>query len=249
LHLYNWGEPLLHKNIVEMIRLAAATGARTYLSTNLNPLKPGMAEPLVRSGLHLLNASIDGTTQESYAAYRRGGDLERVLSNLRELVAARSRAPEVRLRIRWQFVVNRQNEGEIDRARRMAADIGLEFRVHRLHVGLDAYDEQTLAERTRRDAEWLPADAGLSRYGKGRPNALCGHLWDRTIVNFNGSVSPCCQVFEPQHAFAERFEADFGRIWNGPAYAAARAFFASGHVTSETERLVCHRCARLGNVL
>jgi len=250
LHLYNWGEPLLNKDILQMVRLAAATGAKVYLATNLNAMKPEMAEPLVRSGLYLLSVSIDGARQESYAAYRQGGDMEVVVANLRRLVEARRRARRSRLRIRWQFLAARHNEGEVGAARAQARALGVEFRVHRLHVGLGADGQESLSERVQHGADWLPRQAALNRYQTENAGRVCRHLWDRTVINFNGSVWPCCQVFDPRQAFADRFDPDFGRIWNGPAYMAARALFAGSEAAApEIEGLVCRQCLRLGNVL
>ncbi len=53
-------------------------------------------------------------------------------------------------------------------------------------------------------------------------------LWDRTVINMDGSVTPCCQLYLPTHAFAGRFDAAFANIWNGPQYVAARRTFLDG---------------------
>lgn len=248
IHLYNWGEPLLHPDIVEMAYRAAQFGAKTYLSTNLSTLKPKVAEGLVASGLDLLNASIDGVTQESYGAYRSGGDLKKVLDNLRELAEVRGRSPRSRLRIRWQFMANRWNESEIDEARRRAREMGVEFRVKRIALGLEDFDKQSASNLADNDEDWLPRDDRLNRYKKGKRANLCRRLWEQTVVNFDGSISPCCQVFKPEHSFADRFDQDFRKIWNGANYQAARRLFLAQNADPKANQLVCAQCMRFGNI-
>jgi MoaA/NifB/PqqE/SkfB family radical SAM enzyme len=59
-HLYLWGEPLLNRNIVEFVRYAEQRGVGTNLSSNLNKLRPGLADELVSAGLGHLVVSISG---------------------------------------------------------------------------------------------------------------------------------------------------------------------------------------------
>ncbi|MDD2524122.1 MAG: radical SAM protein, partial [Endomicrobiaceae bacterium] len=57
----NWGEPLLNKNIPEMISIAKKYKARTFVSTNLNiSMTEEYAEKLVLSGLDRMTISVDG---------------------------------------------------------------------------------------------------------------------------------------------------------------------------------------------
>ena len=64
---YNWGEPLLNKNIYEMVGLASGRGISTIISTNFSvTFDQKRAEKLVNSGLAILGAGIDGASQETY---------------------------------------------------------------------------------------------------------------------------------------------------------------------------------------
>ena len=44
INLYNWGEPLLHPDLPEMIRILRSAGMRSHLSSNLN-IKRGRSKP------------------------------------------------------------------------------------------------------------------------------------------------------------------------------------------------------------
>ncbi len=82
IEFYNWGEPLLCKDIYRMIEEAHALGISTQVNTNFSlPFDAERAERPARSGLSILGVSIDGAQQAVYEQYRVGGDLAIVLRN------------------------------------------------------------------------------------------------------------------------------------------------------------------------
>jgi MoaA/NifB/PqqE/SkfB family radical SAM enzyme len=81
--LYNWGEPLLNKEIFKMVEYAHKLGIRTRISTNLTILSESAVENMINSGLDELIASIDGASEETYQKYRVGGSFEKVIENLK----------------------------------------------------------------------------------------------------------------------------------------------------------------------
>ena len=76
--LHNWGEPFMNKHIDEFVRLAAAKGVGTVLSTNFSlAFDADRAEALVEAGLTTLAVSLDGASQETYEPYRVNGTFQR----------------------------------------------------------------------------------------------------------------------------------------------------------------------------
>ncbi len=86
------GEPLLNKDIIEMIEFARARGFRTHFNTNLIPLTDEMAERLVAAGHDEVMVSIETTNPERYADIRRNATIERFLENMGKLARAKERA-------------------------------------------------------------------------------------------------------------------------------------------------------------
>lgn len=66
---FQWGEPLLHPRIVDMVREATRRGILTYLTTNGTLLEPPLAPALLRAGLSRLTVSVDGD-DETHRALR-----------------------------------------------------------------------------------------------------------------------------------------------------------------------------------
>lgn len=126
---YNYGEPLLNLNTPKLIRMAKAWLMETSISTTLS-VRRFDAEAYVESGLDLVNLSIDGATQPVYERFRRNGDLELVLGNLRKLVDAKRRLGKRYPVLAWNFLTFEHNVHEIPLAVSMARKLGVDlFRV------------------------------------------------------------------------------------------------------------------------
>ena len=83
---FAWGEPLLNKSFIEMIRYTSQSPhkIRSMTNVNLNTITDEQVKGLVTSNLDQVHASIDGVTQEVYEKYRVGGNLEVVFNNLKK---------------------------------------------------------------------------------------------------------------------------------------------------------------------
>jgi len=106
-NLYNWGEPLLNRDIFRMIEYARSKNLMPSMSSNLNTVHDTDIENLARSSLEYLTVSLDGTTPEVYAHYRRRGDFALVLANLKQLLEYKRRLGRKTPFIEWQFIVMR----------------------------------------------------------------------------------------------------------------------------------------------
>jgi MoaA/NifB/PqqE/SkfB family radical SAM enzyme len=78
--LYNWGEPVLHKNLAKIITLTKSRGMPVGVSTNLNSF-PNMREVLRAAPSHI-RISLSGYTNGTYQQTHRGGDINVVKSNM-----------------------------------------------------------------------------------------------------------------------------------------------------------------------
>jgi MoaA/NifB/PqqE/SkfB family radical SAM enzyme len=236
--LYNWGEPLLHPDIYEMIRYVSRRRISVGLSSNLNRLDARMACQLVESGLSQLVLSIDGATQETYAAYRRRGQLDVVLQNLQLLLDTRA---ELRSRtpfIVWRMLVGKHNEHEIEAVRRLAYEMGVDgFATGMLFV--DTSDPEQVEQ-------WLPADPAYSPYDyeEATPSNQwdCDELWESMVVNWDGGVAPCCWLHDPQFDFSSIAHQSVRDIWNGPQYVSARRVIAGRKPQPGDVQTICQRC-------
>jgi cyclic pyranopterin phosphate synthase len=82
------GEPLLHPEIVAIVRHLSSLGiADLAITTNASQLER-LAGPLKQAGLHRVNISIDSLDPERFRRMTRGGDLAKVLRGIDAAIAA-----------------------------------------------------------------------------------------------------------------------------------------------------------------
>lgn len=230
LELHNWGEPLLHPDLPEMIALAHEMGCATTVSTNLSlTLSDEALDNLVRSGLSTLVVSIDGTSQSTYERYRKRGRLDLVLDTCRRLAEAKRRAPGGGPDVIWSFHAFEYNVHEIPAARALARDRGMRFTVEK---------GWTIGE------EWSGEGAAIfSRSFQHR----CWFLWEHATVNNDGGVAICAASFFQEDDVGRLTEGaesagSFFSIWNGQPLQDARALFEIRSDATAGRTLACFDC-------
>ena len=134
--------------------------------------------------------SLDGATQESYAQYRVGGKLEKVIEGTKNLLRERRLRKQRTPNVAIQFLVMKHNENEIEQIRSIAQD-----------VGADKLLIKNIEVHSVQEAEvWLPQDHTFRRYDfdgttltvKSSQKESCPRPWLSTLINWDGSFVPCC---------------------------------------------------------
>jgi radical SAM protein with 4Fe4S-binding SPASM domain len=221
LALWNYGEPMLHKKLPEIIQRAKKSGvAVVKVSSNVHFLDERRGSALLDSGLDVLILSVDGATQDTYVAFRKDGDFSKVAKAVAWFCAEKKRRGLKKPRIDLQFIVMRHNEHEIPEIRRLASEWGVDqLRIKTVNAGDDE------------SRHLIPTTRLYSRYNEDKvtPSAwhpFCTMPWDHTVVNVDGSVTPCCYLrpdMGEQYVMGNVFETPFQEIWRGERYQALRA--------------------------
>lgn len=248
--LYNWGEPFLNKDIFKMIEYAKKGGIKVNISSNLNLLKESWMNEMVRLQLDQLTVSLDGTTAESYKKYRVGGNYELVMANLRKLIATKKSCRSKHPKIIWQFLIMKHNEHEIEEAKKLAKEIGVD-KLNLRPVRCDMGNELLMSDQEKVDSiqEWLPTQEKHSRYNyktKTKKNPLSKCLFQTTtmVINANGSVSPCCGIYDEKWDFGNALQDGVFNVWNNEKYQHARKTVLEKE-TSDKD-LICTHCIKNG---
>lgn len=82
--LNNWGEPLLHPNIIDMIAYANKKGLNTIFATNATLLTKKLSYEIIKAGLTSIQFSIDGIG-ETYKKIR-NTDIEPIMQNISDFI-------------------------------------------------------------------------------------------------------------------------------------------------------------------
>lgn len=228
--LYWQGEPLLHRDLPEMVRMAKQRGLFVMISTNAQLLDESMAHSLYEAGLDRIVISIDGFTQESYSQYRVGGRLDKALSALRLRSARVVELQVLRLRTNeseWSWI--RQNY------RQLGADV-LTFKTAQFY---DFEHGHPLMPTREKYSRYQRQKDGTYRLKKQGPSHACRRLWTGCVVTVDGEVLPCCYDKSHQFPLGNLLHRSLSDIWHGDA--ADR--FRHHVVCNRVQPSICHNCA------
>ncbi|WNJ18520.1 radical SAM/SPASM domain-containing protein [Pontibacter sp. G13] len=236
--LYFQGEPYLNPDFLDMAAYAHQKGIYSATSTNGHYLTPENARKTVESGLSEVIISIDGTTQDTYEAYRIGGNLEKVKQGVANLVEARKAAGSLHPFIVIQFLVVKPNEHQIEAVKEMGQSLGVDqvvfktAQVYEFKHGNDLIPDNNRYSRYRQqtDGTWTI---------KNPLDNQCWKLWHGAEITWDGKVLPCCFDKDAAHEMGNLVETPFWEIWRSPAYDA----FRNQLLTSRAEIDMCRNCS------
>lgn len=247
LELYNWGEPLLNKDLIPMIKYAKSKRIPVCISTNLNTLSEEMADDIISTKIDKIFISCDGASEATYSKYRVGGDFNRVISNIQLLSDAKKNQGNSYTRIVLLSHVFRHNEHEIEETRCLAKKLGIEVRINKMRTDMGREIFETDNISIERDKEWIPDNKKYRAFDLVKKKKIkqmkCKSLWNTTVINWDGSVLPCCAVYGERYAFGNIFEESFVSIWNNKKYRLARKEVQKIIEKSPT---ICHTCKENG---
>lgn len=234
---WNFGEPLLNRDVAQMINYVAKTGVKTQLSTNgLVYSKENILE-LLQSGLHTLIISIDTFDPEEYKKYRIGGDLFVLLENYKKIMHLK-RDIKSNTRVCLQFMILRSNQEKLDKI----YDFGQSLQPDELVVktiGIGAAFESPSANQL----SFLPSNRYL-RYdpvtlkSKVQVQKRCKYVWKRTVVCSDMTLLPCCRDQKGRFILGDLNTGTLFQQFNSKAY----QDFRSKINTYQRQQLMCRRC-------
>ena len=214
MQFYFQGEPLLNKELPQMIREAHEAGLYTIVSTNAQAMTQEMAQALVESGLDRIIISMDGLTDESYNAYRVGGSLEKCKEALRWLREAKSVCTLSAQRsvfcqrsgliIELQVLRLRTNEHEWTAFKKQYKALGADRLVFKTAQLYDYANGHPLMPSNPKYSRYVQGKDGL--YHRRKLSKGCFRVWSGCVITTTGEVLPCC--YDKSHAYA------YGNIMN-----------------------------------
>jgi radical SAM protein with 4Fe4S-binding SPASM domain len=254
--LTGYTESFLNNDIFKMINYAKSKGSFVSLDSNATIMNKIIIEKLLETKLDSLFVSIDGSNQDIYGKIRKGGILEVVLSNLRELVKQRN-IKKSSLKIFSAIIVQKDNIHDLAKLIKLIDSLGVDEITPTPIVEYDIreYEQFTLKnsipelEKACNEINKLQLNAKLnfefvSKYLRDYKNnnleynkEHCYVPWHSTYITWEGDVLPCCYFYDKQLCFGNVFEQDFRKIWNSKKYREFRKI-----MTHSRKYRVCQTC-------
>lgn len=234
---WSWGEPFLNPEACRMIRYATGRGLVVHTTTNGHLFTdPARALEVVNSGLSSLVFAVDGFDQATYAAYRRGGNLDAVVQSIRNIVRARRDSGADRPFLTLRFIVMKHNEHQAGDAEAFARELGMDAVTLRRPV-LRRESVELEAELGTSLAEFQPPDS-IEAVRACAPAAFCNRPLSTLTVFSDGQVVFCENDHNAEHPLGSIEKYPVADIIGGRA---ARRLF-SDFQEVETQPPFCAVC-------
>ncbi|KYC39418.1 radical SAM protein [Scytonema hofmannii PCC 7110] len=241
IELSNWGEIFLNADILKILEYSYQKNVSLSASNgvNLNTVSEEVLEGLVKYKFRKMSCSIDGASQETYEIYRRRGNFERVIDNLKKINHYKKVYNSKFPLIRWQFVIFGHNEHEIPIAKQLAKELNME-----LWLKL-SWDESFSPIK---DKEKIAKITGLGVASRSEyqekykinymQKGICSQLWNEPQLNWDGRVLGCC--FNHWSDFGNAFESSLETSLNNEKINYARQMLLGKK--EERDDISCTQC-------
>jgi MoaA/NifB/PqqE/SkfB family radical SAM enzyme len=250
----DWGEPLTHPHLFDMLAIARDNRIATSMSTNLHKLRTEkhLRRLATEGPTWHINLSLHGVSQETYEAYQPGRDYHTTIGKIRTLIRIRKKLGITQPTLALVFVITKKNQHEIPAMKQMAADLGVACRMYTGSINARLYEDQReileLVDTWAQDSGWEQfdnfdyvnkirieafykavresggVDAESLEQQKLTGRHFCDEPWRSMTVNWNGTVCLCCSDYTKYH-MGDVQKTPLPDIWNGPQYQDVRAYF------------------------
>jgi len=212
------GEPLLHPNIVEMVRYAKDKGIlEVMFNTNATLLTEEKTRALIEAGLDKLICSVDGYTKEVYESVRIGATFETTLQNIKNFQRIKKEMGAKKPTLRVQMVDTPRNHEQIEGYIKFWSEIADHVAIEDMN---DWHDKELKAVVVSKDFD-------------------CPMPYQRLIVLYDGKVTICCGNIYGKLVAGDLTKQTVEEVWKGPVMQKLRKHLAEG----ESHKIqICAEC-------
>ena len=184
----NSGEAFLNPDLKKIIEYAYSKDISITMlnGVNFNSASEDIIETLVKCKVKIINIALDGASQETYEKYRRNGNFDRVLNNIKLVNKYKKKYNSTEPVLKWQYVIMNHNQHEIEKARKLAEenDMIIDYRAD--------WSEDFKPDNPEKVSE-------LVGYNILKKDVLgfvpCHQLFFEPQINWDGRLLGCCFIY------------------------------------------------------
>ena len=208
IHLYTWGEPLLHPKVAQFISITKEMGFYSGISSNLNLDKN--IQDVIKAGPNFFRVSLSGFYQNQYKLTHKRGDIRIVKSNMYKL---RSLLDQYKSETAVQVLyhIYKHNAGD-DLAMMIKLCEELDFSldpVWAFYMPLEKsleYLNGKVSDEDQSTIEMLAMDPhDVAKAASSYRDSDCTLRKNQMSLNIDGSVQLCCATFDKAHVITPSF--------------------------------------------
>lgn len=197
IEISNHGEIFLNPELEDIIRYAYEKNIHLTAGNgvNLNYLPERIAEALVKYQFHFLTISIDGASSKTYEIYRRRGNFDVVINNIKLINKYKEKYNSHYPVLEYKFVIFGHNQHEIEMAKKLAHELNMIIKFD-VNVVTD-YSPVTNQEEVMKKTGLKTLESNVDKYFYLYINGendwfFCKDLFDNPQFDYNGDMFGCC---------------------------------------------------------
>jgi len=187
------GEIFLNPDLYEIIQHAHSKGVVLSAGNgvNLNTVSDEVLEALVKCEFSHVSVSLDGASQETYSWYRRNGNFDIVINNIKKINEFKKKYNTDRPFMIWQYIIfeSNQSESEIKKAKEMANDLNCKIIFTKDGCSGFIPDDLPMVER---ETGLCYEHVDIRNTWSNRRVLHCLDLWNMPQINYDGRLFGCC---------------------------------------------------------
>ena len=211
------------------------------MGVNFNTVTQEQLEALVKYRFSFISVSIDGASQQSYAKYRRGGNFDVVIENIKALQAIKKERESEYPKLSWQFVLNQYDEEDIPKAKRMAEELGIPivFKLNFLPSYIPVRDEMIRAET---GLDCITRNEFIEKNHMPYLGDDCLQMFIDPQFNYDGTLLGCSRV-EKDYFGANIFRDGLKQALHAPKFVKTKELLLqSNPIKARYSDLPCWNC-------
>ncbi len=230
------GEPLLHKQLPEMVAYAHERGFWTQVNTNATLLTKEKGRALIEAGVDMVYLSFDGVTKETYERIRVRSDFEKVLNHILDFIELKYQMNADGLTIHTGMTGEIINQYELDVFVREFTKLPVNAVYSPIlfnWIGEVDWAGENLEDlQVRNRSEW-PA---------------CNTTYDIVGIQADGNFIPCIYDFNGKYTSGNIGKQSVQELWNNERTQNFReAVHSRDYTKIEEKGPMCSQCTILWN--
>jgi len=233
INLFHRGEPLLHPDLINIIKYAKARNIKTRIHTNATLLTPTLSKEIILAGLDLISLSFDGYTKKTYEKNRVNADYEKSLNNIITFLKIKkqlkSKKPFTILQVMEFDEELKAEDFEVQKKRFVEnfKDLPLDdLAIRKPHNWGGLLEIDGIDKVSRDDSRLIP----------------CTFPWYSLTIFYNGKAYLCPQDFDGKVLLGDLNKDSIDDVFNGEAIKKIRRDFKTGAIKEVSP---CKDCDRI----
>ncbi|MCK9223685.1 MAG: radical SAM protein [Candidatus Muirbacterium halophilum] len=245
IEFYNFGEPLLNKNLPEMIKMCSDFGIKTRISSNMSvDVGEDFLSRLIDSGINRITCAVDGHNDEINKKYRVGSNFDIITKNINTLVKLKKSKNAKKTVISWRTLLFEWNYAYKEDIKKTAMEFGVDeinfdpgsFMLNDRKVSWDISNKKWKDSKKKFSKDIINKQSGKK----------CSFLFNSTIVNANGNLITCCLSGEKEAENKESLVLNsLYDVWNSKEFINTRLYNLGISDDRQNILELCKKCRLL----